>query len=181
MTTLADQRLVRDVKVALTIRDKPMYLALQNEVDHAKNLIYEDETYSRQELLAVAAPYFTSLLTMFTVAKEYDIVVAKYPLWVENVFTRNTIKTNLFFMEHMTCSKSWPENDYDNRYFNPFCEKLHLDFKKILVECKIEPGDLETLKSIIRNVSIEDQHKISEIGWWFGYTADDNGALSTGK
>ena len=176
MTTLADQRLVRDVKVALTIRDKPMYLALQNEVDHAKNLIYEDETYSRQELLAVAAPYFTSLLTMFTVAKEYDIVVAKYPLWVENVFTRNTIKTNLVYMEYMTGSHIWPNNEYDNPYFNLFCEKLHLDFSKILLACGIKPGDLETLKSIVQTVSIENQHNISEIGYKFGYTMDDDGS-----
>ena len=176
MTTLADQRLVRDVKVALTIRDKPMYLALQNEVDHAKNLIYEDETHSRQELLAVAAPYFTSLLTMFTVAKEYDIVVAKYPLWVENVFTRNTIKTNLVYMEYMTGSHIWPNNEYDNPYFNLFCEKLHLDFSKILLACGIKPGDLETLKSIVSTVSIENQHNISEIGFKFGYTMDDDGS-----
>ena len=176
MTTLADQRLVRDVKVALTIRDKPMYLALQNEVDHEKNSIYEDETYSRQELLAVAAPYFTSLLTMFTVAKEYDIVVAKYPLWVENVFTRNTIKTNLVYMEYMTGSHIWPNNEYDNPYFNLFCEKLHLDFSKILLACGIKPGDLETLRSIVQTVSIENQHNISEIGFKFGYTMDDDGS-----
>jgi len=162
------------VKVAKTIREKAMYIALQNELDNEKNLIYEDETDTRQELLAVAAPYFTELLERFTDAKEYNIVVTKYPLWVENVFTRNTIKTNLFFMEHMTCSKSWPENDYDNRYFNPFCEKLHLDFGEILRACEIEPGDLETLKSIVQTVSIENQHDISEIGWRFGYTADDN-------
>jgi len=169
------------VKVAKTIREKAMYIALQNELDNEKNLIYEDETDTRQELLAVAAPYFTELLERFTDAKEYNIVVTKYPLWVENVFTRNTIKTNLVYMEYLTASHIWSSNQYDNPYFNFFCEKLHLDFGKILRACEIEPGNLETLKSIIQNVSIEDQHKISEIGWWFGYTVDDNGALSTGK
>jgi len=176
MTTLAERQLARDAKVALTIRDKAMYLALQNEVDNAKNLIYEDETHSRQELLAVAAPYFTSLLIMFTVADEYNIVVTKYPLWVENVFTRNTIKTNLVYMEYMTGSHIWPDNEYDNPYFNLFCEKLHLDFSKILLACGIKPGDLETLKSIVQAVSIENQHNISEIGFKFGYTMDDDGS-----
>jgi len=177
MTTLAERRLARDVKVAQTIREKPMYLALQNEVDHAKNLIYEDETDSRQELLTEAAPYLTSLLIMFTVAKEYNVVVAKYPLWVEIVFTRNTIKTNMVYMEYMTGSHIWSTNRYDNPYFNFFCEKLHLDFSKILIACEIMPGDLETLKSIVQTVSVENQHNISEIGFKFGYTMDDDGSV----
>ena len=176
MTTLAQRRLARDVKIAQTIREKPMYLALQNEVDHANNLIYEHETNSRQELLTVAAPYFTSLLILFTNAKEYNIVVAKYPLWVENVFTRNTIKTNLVYMEYMTGSHIWPDNEYDNLHFILFCEKLHLDFSKILLACGIKPGDLETLKSIVQTVSIENQHNISDINFKFGYTMDDNGS-----
>jgi len=153
-----------------------MYLALQNEVDHANNLIYEDETDSRQELLTVAAPYFTSLLIMFTNAKEYNIVVAKYPLWVENVFTRNTIKTNLVYMEYMTAEHIWSTNQYDNPYFNFFCDKLHLDFSKILIACEIMPADVETLKSIVQTVSIENQHNISEIGFKFGCTMDDDGS-----
>jgi len=176
MTSLAERGLARDVKVAQTIREKPIYLALQNEVDNESNLIYEDETESRQDLLAVAAPYFTSLLIMFTVAQEYNIVVAKYPLWVENVFTRNTIKTNLVYMEYMTGSHIWSTNHYDNPYFNFFCEKLHLDFSKILIACEIIPADLETLKLIVQTVSIENQYNISEIGFKFGYTMDDEGS-----
>jgi len=43
-TTLAERKLARDVKVAQTIRKKPMYIALQNEVHFEKNMIYKDET-----------------------------------------------------------------------------------------------------------------------------------------
>jgi len=176
MTTLTERRLARDVKVAQTIREKPLYFALQNEVDNEKNLIYEDETHSRQELLTLATPYFTTLLMRFTVPKEFDIIVAKYPLWVENVFTRNTIKSNMLYMEYMTGSHIWSTNQYDNLYFNYFCEKLHLDFSTILIACEIMPGDLETLKSIVQTVSIGNQHNITEIGNKFGYTMDDDGS-----
>jgi hypothetical protein len=174
--TLAERKLARDVKITRTIREKPMYIAMQNEVEFEKNMIYEDETQTRQELLNIAAPYFTKLLMRFTIPKEFNVITEKYPLWVENVFTRNTIRSNMQYMEYMTCSRLWRINEWDTPYFNYFCEKLHLDFCKVLMACEIKGDDLETLRSIVKKVSIENQHNIYEIGNWFGYTQDDKGS-----
>jgi hypothetical protein len=175
-TTLEERKLARDVRVAKTMREKPMYIALQNEVHFEKNTIYEDETQTRQELLTLAAPYFNTLLLRFTVLEDFEAIVGKYPLWVENVFTRNTIRSNMDYMEYMTASHLWLMNEWDNPYFNYFCEKLHSDFCKMLMACHIKPHNLETLRLIVKTVSIENQHNINEIGNWFGYTQDDEGS-----
>jgi len=154
------------------MREKEMYI-----VFHEPNDMYEIETETRQELLTLATEYFTDILTRFTSHKELELVIEKYPRWMENIFTRNTNVSNMEYMEFMTLSHVWSMNQWDSLPFNLFCQKLHMQLSMLLVACEITPCGLAEFALMVQDASQGNLYNISEIGYKFGHTIDDDGSF----
>jgi len=120
----------------------------------------------------------TSSIILFSpfLRKQFQDVVQKYPRWMENTFTRNTVQSNMQYMEFMTLSHTWSENQWDAPPFNLFCQKPHRELGSLLTACDIIPAPLAALKLVVQEVCEENAHNISDIGYKFGHTMDD-GAL----
>ena len=60
------------------MEQKATYIVLQDNQQGQTNTIYKIETQTRQELLALATPYITTIQSRFIHRKELDEVTAKY-------------------------------------------------------------------------------------------------------
>jgi len=167
---------MRHVKATLTTKEKAAYIVLQDNQQGKNNTIYEIETETRQELLALATPYMTTILSRFITCSEFDEVTVKYPRWMENIFTRNTVESNNEYMEFMTLAPAWHHGHWNGVAFGLFCQKLHRELSSLVMACGVIPGTLGELKMIVQHVSEENLFDISEIGYKFGQTQDDDGS-----
>jgi len=167
---------MRYAKATQTMKEKAAYIVLQDNQQGKTNSIYEIETETRQELLALATPYMTTILSRFITCSEFDEVTAKYPRWMENIFTRNTVESNIEYMEYLTLAPAWYHGQWNEVAFSLFCQKLHRELSSLVMACEIIPGTLAELKMIVQHVSEENLFDISEIGYKFGQTEDDDGS-----
>jgi len=56
----------------------------------------------------------------------------------------------------------------------PFFQKLHKELGLLLIACDIIPAGVAKLKVVVQNVSEANLYKISDIGYKFGHTMDDD-------
>jgi len=174
-TVSLDERVrLRDAKAQLTMFEKTAYSAFHDGGHDGLNTAYANETDTRQELLELAAPFFTSILARFVTVAQFEDVVQRYPRWMENIFTRNTVESNAQYMEFMTLSHTWLDNHWDSPAFNLFCQKLHRELGSLVTACDIVRPPLAELKLVVQEVCEENEHNVSDIGYKFGHTMDDD-------
>jgi len=146
-----------------------LYIAFHDGGRDGPNTAYENETETRQELLALAAPFFISILARLVTCDLFQDVAQKYPRWMENIITRNTVQSNTQYMEFMTLSHTWSDNQWDAPAFNLFCQKLNRELGSLLTACHIIPAPLAELKLVVQEVCEENAHNVSDIGYKFGH------------
>jgi len=174
-TAIVDERgRMRDAKAELTMLEKTAYCAFHDGGGDGLNTAYEKETETRQELLALAAPFFTTILARLVTLEQFQDVAHQYPRWIENIFTRNTVQSNAQYMEYMTLSHTWSDNQWDTPAFNLFCQKLHRELGSLVTACQIVPAPLAELKLVVQEVCEENTYNVSDIGYKFGHTMDDD-------
>ena len=123
-----------------------------------ENTIYELETRTRQELLDKITPYFTQIMQYLTTPVELELLNQRYPRWIENIFTRNTIRSNHVYMESMTLCPTWASNNWNNIAFDMFCQKLYCEMKALLQACRVLSKTFVGFKYAVRVVA--------QIGGW---------------
>ena len=181
-----EQRLIIvNAKIEQTARERPIYEAFHER--RTPNTMYGIETDTRQALLRLLTPYFTKIVQFLATPSQFEQIQSRYPRWIENIFTRNTVASNLEYMEYMTLSHAWSENNWNNLQFNYFCEKLHGDLGRLLYANGVTIKDIQEFKTIVRVVSQQGgwlvydavSHRwvsqIDAMGWQFAYTQDDDG------
>jgi len=174
-TVSLDERVrLRDARAQLTMFEKTAYSAFHDGGHDGLNAAYANETETRQELLVLAAPFFTSILARFVTLAQFEDVVQRYPRWMENIFTRNTVESNAQYMEFMTLSHTWRDNHWDSPAFNLFCQKLHRELGSLVTACDIVRPPLAELRLVVQEVCEENEHNVSDIGYKFGHTMDDD-------
>jgi len=186
-------QIIQDAKTRQTAEEKHIYtkfhVRTQSELNNPiENTIYELETRTRQELLNRITPYFTQIMQYLTTPAELELLNQRYPRWIENIFTRNTIQSNCVYMESMTLCPTWASNNWNNIAFDMFCQKLYYEMNALLQACRFLPKTFLDFKFVVRVVtqiggwrtpdpSLRHQiSKIYEMGNLFGSTEDDDEA-----
>jgi len=159
-----------------TTNEKELYINFHDRGVFGVNDIYELETNTRQELLVLMDPYATAIIARMVDPNEFNILHEKFPRWVENIFTRNSIESNMEYFEYMTLAYSWSMNDWNNQGFNLFCDKLYRELGQLVLACGFVLIELIDFKSVVRAVSRGRHVKISQMGYVFGGTEDDDGS-----
>jgi hypothetical protein len=184
LDTFHKQRLVIiNAKIQQTALERSIYEAFQDRI--APNTIYEIETDSRQALLRLLTPYLRTIVQFLTTPFQFEKIQRRYPRWIENIFTRNTLASNSQYMEYMTLSHMWHQNNWNNPSFNFFCDKLHRELGRLLHANRVEIKEIQEFKTIVRAVSQQAGwhvfdamphnwlSQINAMGWHFAYTMDD--------
>ena len=167
---------MNDTKSIQTAYEKELYIQFHDKGLYGINDIYELETETRQELRVLIDPYATAIIARMVNPNEFKILHEKFPRWVENIFTRNSIQSNTEYFEYMTLSYSWNNNDWNNQGFNMFCEKLYRELGQLVLACGFVLKDFMAFKLVVRIVSRGSFDKISQMGYVFGGTEDDDGS-----
>ena len=190
---LRQSQIIQDAKTRQTAEEKHIYtnfhVRTHIELNYPiENTIYELETRTRQELLNRITPYFTQIMQYLTTPAELELLNQRYPRWIENIFTRNTIRSNYVYMESMTLCPTWASNNWNNIAFNMFCQKLYDEMTALLQACRILPKTFVDFKFVVRVVTqiggwrtpdpslYHEISKICEMGNLFGSTEDDDEA-----
>gem|GEM_PF-3894919 len=79
----------------------------------------------------------------------------------------------------MTLSHVWALNDWNNEAFNWFCDKLYRELGQLVLGCGFVLKGPIFFKTIVGHVSHNRQQIISEMGYKFGATQDDDGNYSS--
>jgi len=187
------RQIIQYTKSRQTAREKCMYTPfhIQHPIEYenpSENTIYELETRTRQELLNKITPYFTQIMQYMTTPAELERLNHRFPRWIENIFTRNTIRSNHVYMESMTLCHTWASNNWNNVAFDMFCRKLYVEMRALLLECYVDEKTFDDFKYVVRVVTeiggwrlpdISLAHYVSKIyamGISFGLTEDDDGS-----
>ena len=188
------RQIVQGAKTRQTAREKRMYTGfhvkhpIEFENQPTENTIYELETRTRQALLNRITPYFTQIMQYLTTPDELELVNQRYPRWIENIFTRNTIRSNYVYMESMTLCATWAANNWNNVAFDMFCRKLYCETRALLQVCRVLAKTFVDFKYVVRVVTqmggwrspdpalAQQVSKIYEMGTLFGSTEDDDEA-----
>ena len=184
-------QIIQGTKTRQTAREKCMYTPFH--VKHpiefknpTENTIYELETRTRQELLNRITPYFTQIMQWLTTPADLELLNHRFPRWIENIFTRNTIRSNYVYMESMTSCHTWASNNWNNVAFDMFCRKLYVETRALLLACHVASKTFDDFKYVVRVVTqiggwrspdtslAQHVSKIYAMGALFGATEDDD-------